>query len=95
MFDFEACIVKKGAHLVMQRIKNDPTPIVIFQMGKVGSFSVYKTLQLESPFNNIFHVHYLTPKGISQIKINNQNPPSHLVQSKILRKMLMLKLMDY
>lgn len=41
-------------------------PILIFQMGKVGSSSVYQSLKNAGIPNTIFHVHQLSDKGIGE-----------------------------
>jgi glycosyltransferase involved in cell wall biosynthesis/Tfp pilus assembly protein PilF len=65
-------------------------PIVIYQMGKVGSTSVYeslKALNLDSP---IYHVHYLTESGIKRIGNKNvdSRKPRHLNESMQLRRLI-------
>ena len=41
-------------------------PILIYQMGKVGSSSVYRSLKHAGIPNSIFHVHQLSDKGIER-----------------------------
>ncbi len=44
-------------------------PILIYQMGKVGSNTVHKTLLASGIQNPVFHVHFLTKEKIySNIK---------------------------
>ncbi len=43
-------------------------PILIYQMGKVGSSSVYRSLKHAGIPNSIFHVHQLSDKGIENKK---------------------------
>ena len=54
--------------------------ILIYQMGKVGSTSIYSSLIELKLDNSIFHVHALTPTSIEKIKnkakLNGQNIPS-------------------
>jgi tetratricopeptide (TPR) repeat protein len=65
-------------------------PVVIYQMGKVGSTSVYeslKALNLDSP---IYHVQYLTETGIKRIGNKNVDSriPRHLNESMQLRRLI-------
>ena len=39
-------------------------PVVVYQMGSVGSSTVYETLLLSGIKNPVFHVHYLYDQGI-------------------------------
>jgi len=64
-------------------------PILIYQMGKVGSSTVYETLKLAGIKNSIYHIHYLSKRRIRNA-INTYNSleyslvPMHLRRSKIL-----------
>ena len=40
------------------------TPILIYQMGKVGSSTIQKSLMLSKIESPVFHVHALSTKGI-------------------------------
>ena len=72
--------------------KSNP-PIIIYQMGKVGSSTISKSLKKAKLSNSVFHVHFLTQSGIEDAEkfhvINNVKLiPHHLRLSKMLRKKL-------
>ena len=62
-------------------------PVLIYQMGKVGSSSIYMSLKEIMP---TFHVHYLRKDLMDKINKNQINrgfaPPEHLVTSKMVLK---------
>lgn len=69
-------------------------PVLILTPGKVGSSSVYRTLNKKLNKNYIFHIHYLSKEGIensniSHLKSDRKSLPLHLLISKILYKKLM------
>jgi len=41
-----------------------PRPIVIYQMGKVGSTSIRDAVEFLGSFSSVFHVHTLSDRGI-------------------------------
>lgn len=43
-------------------------PILVYQMGKVGSTTVYESLRQAGLPNPIFHIHYLAPENIRRCK---------------------------
>jgi len=43
----------------------DTEALIIYQMGKVGSTSVYRSLKLIDLGMHVFHVHFLSPEGVS------------------------------
>ncbi len=46
-------------------------PLIIYQMGKVGSSSILRSLKALKAFAPIYHVHYLTHKSINNVeKVN-------------------------
>jgi len=47
-------------------------PILVFQMGKVGSTSIYQTLSSLNLDRPIYHVHFLSEPGIRSAKIWHQ-----------------------
>lgn len=57
-----------NARLAIQAYKHqsDPNAILIHQMGKVGSTSVYKTLCRKWPNKRIFHTHFLNSDRIAR-----------------------------
>jgi len=69
--------------------KNQP-PILIYQMGKVGSTSIYKTLKHATTHYPIFHIHWFSKKGLARAdRINAQTDDPifdmHLKRCKLLR----------
>ena len=65
-------------------------PILIYQMGKVGSTSVYKSLKRSAAKHPIFHIHWLSKEGlIRATKLNDDiNDPifdMHLRRCRLLR----------
>lgn len=68
-------------------------PILIYQMGKVGSATVHETLLYANLPHPIYHIHFLSYDGIKNAEkyfLNLKNPikPSHLSRSKILRQII-------
>ena len=75
---------------------NNEQPILVYQMGKVGSSTVSETLEKLNINNSIYHVHFLSDKNINDITLRYQNltksiVPMHLVRSKYLVKKFDLK----
>ncbi len=75
---------------------NDKQPIFVYQMGKVGSSTVSKTLEKLNINNSIFHVHFLSDKNINDLILRYKNltksiVPMHLIRSKYLVKKFDLK----
>jgi hypothetical protein len=58
------------------------TPIIVFQMGKVGSTSVSQALEQSVDRCPVFHVHFLNPPRLVQLidyyKSKGLQPPDHL-----------------
>lgn len=74
------------------QITLNPTPIAVYQMGKVGSETIVTSLQKSKSIAPIYHVHILAHKNIN-IALNNyqqkQQPLTlQLENSKILREYL-------
>ena len=68
-------------------------PVFIYQMGKVGSSTVYRSLKKNKLSNPVFHVHFLTFSGIknaekSHKSIKSEPIPYHIQLSKLLRNKL-------
>jgi hypothetical protein len=66
-------------------------PIIIYQMGKVGSSSVERILKGANLDRPVYHVHFLSHRGIANaekyfLSLNNSGTPHHIKLSKILRK---------
>lgn len=74
-------------------VTNTSKPLVIvLTIGKVGSSSIYYSLKQQLT-NRIFHIHYISDKGIEMSwkkhKISSRKSvPLHLITSKILSKLL-------
>lgn len=65
------------------------SPILVFQMGKVGSSSVFESLKYLGLKNPIFHIHYLSPSGIEHVERSNSGQtPRHILESRYLRNVL-------
>ena len=68
-------------------------PVFIYQMGKVGSSTVYRSLKKSKLSNPVFHTHFLTSSGIEMAeqfhKSAKRKPiPGHIQLSKMLRSKL-------
>ncbi|RCT55360.1 hypothetical protein DUZ96_03455 [Winogradskyella sp. KYW1333] len=74
-------------------VTNTSKPLVIvLTIGKVGSSSIYYSLKQQLT-NRIFHIHYLSDKGIETSwkkhkTSSRKSVPLHLITSKILSKLL-------
>jgi hypothetical protein len=76
----------------LQGLRRKP-PVVIYQVGKVGSQTVYRTLCAARLSNPLYHVHWLSPDSIRDIEEQYRNSgtrvmPRHLITSRILRRRL-------
>jgi len=74
--------------------KREVNPVIIYQMGKVGSTTIYESLQTLKGIS-VFHIHVLTPKSITGAEHVYQNSFSrtgkicqHLIESQYLRRQL-------
>lgn len=76
----------------MLRARSPRPPIVIYQMGKVGSRSVYDALSQTELAGAVFHVHWLTAEGIAatdaryQAAGTNYRPPHLLVSHALFQR---------
>ncbi|HET6566612.1 MAG TPA: putative capsular polysaccharide synthesis family protein [Rhodothermales bacterium] len=76
-------------------------PILVYQMGKVGSTTIYRSLQTAKLLNPVYHIHYLSPgnlewdeqrfvlarqKKILEPKTLQHIQTGHLLRSKLLRQ---------
>ena len=88
---------RAGVLRVLERIKlrlldfKAISPVIIYQMGKVGSTSVYNMVQTSNLKNPVFHIHYLSPEGIKNAEkffrnLQSKKIPHHLKLSKIIRR---------
>jgi len=69
----------------------DTPPIVIYQMGKVGSTTVCESLKNADLPNPVYHVHFLSHDGIKNAEeyflgLQKGISPPHIKRSKMLRK---------
>lgn len=69
----------------------DSSPIIIYQMGKVGSTTVYKSLESADLGISVHHAHFLSWEGIQDAEnyfLSLQKPkmPAHIARSKQLRE---------
>jgi len=72
--------------------ENNP-PVLIYQMGKVGSSTVYKSLKKSRLSNPVFHVHYLTNSGIKMAEtFHKSNSAVPIIPHIRLSKILLNKL---
>ena len=67
-------------------------PIVIYQMGKVGSMTIYETIRKYTE-NPVFHVHFLSPNEIERVskkytKAGVVREPHHMRDSRLLSNYL-------
>jgi hypothetical protein len=69
------------------------TPILVYQVGKVGSSTVYMSLRGALPRRFVFHIHYLSPDSLikysSRMKetfLTSGAIPEHLLESSYLRR---------
>ncbi len=68
-------------------------PVIVYQMGKVGSTSIYRSLKSYVPAENLYHVHYISPANIAKAERYLSDKPEfryqgHLETGKKLQKML-------
>ncbi|MEQ9823985.1 MAG: putative capsular polysaccharide synthesis family protein [Puniceicoccaceae bacterium] len=68
------------------------SPVVVYQMGKVGSSSIYESLRRLYNNKNVYHVHYLNPKYISRIVEKRTrlglSIPGHIQTSQLVRELI-------
>lgn len=77
--------IRKGAEWVQfyaQLHLKRSTPIIIYQMGKVGSSSVSKSLELHG-IDLVFHIHRMNPDNIEKVRQeyldNDERPPDERI----------------
>lgn len=68
-------------------------PILIYQMGKVGSTSITRALKKSTLDNPVFHIHWFSQKGLARAKQIYQSTRDpifgmHLQRCRLLRKKL-------
>ncbi len=80
---------------------NNQAPLIVFQMGKVGSTTIVRSLRALELDMPIYHVHRLTQEGIDRIESvykeafpDKQRIDSHLLASLYLRKRMQAGLGD-
>jgi hypothetical protein len=79
----------EGLNIRLFNFKKKP-PILIYQMGKVGSTSLYKTLKRSATRYPVFHIHWFSKKGLGRadrINATALDPifDMHLRRCKLLR----------
>jgi hypothetical protein len=84
MFQF-----KKWAKIKFSDFSQHP-PLLIFTPGKVGSSTVYHSLKNQKSGIPLFHIHFLSQRGIRSAREffikNNVKIPKHLIVSELLRR---------
>jgi len=67
---------------------NPHPPIVVWQMGKVGSRTVYESIKSLGFANPVFHVHFINPENLIRVqniyKEKGLSLPRHIYDGKIL-----------
>jgi hypothetical protein len=86
------CFFVEGLNIRIRSFSGQP-PILIYQMGKVGSATVHETLVHANLSQPVYHVHFLSYDGIKNAEEffrNLRNPinPGHLRRSKVLRQII-------
>ncbi len=62
-------------------------PILVYQMGKVGSTAILKSLQRLNLYNRVYHAHFLSKSGIKSVEDYYRSlpyieVPNHIYESK-------------
>ena len=75
---------------VLELISDPKYSVVVYQMGKVGSMSLYESLVKTNPDFQVFHVHFLNnlDRMESAVKKKFENPVFSLLEIKKGRKLL-------
>lgn len=75
--------------------KKKGRPIIIHQMGKVGSTSIYEELKKQVPDSPLYHTHFLSQAGIhdAKLRLRELEPRSNanawcLLESEVLRDLV-------
>lgn len=67
---------------------NPHPPIVVWQKGKVGSSSIYKTLTSMGLANPVFQIHFLNPDNLARTRNDHESKgipvPTHIDEGEIL-----------
>lgn len=74
-------------------------PIIIYQMGKVGSSTVFSSLKQSDIQNPVIQIHFLSKNGIEEAEAYFQNLPNpvnahHIQRSKTLREKIIRNRFD-
>lgn len=88
-------VARFRCHLLLKNLgKRQVSPVIIYQMGKVGSTTIYESLQTLKGIS-VFHIHVLAPKSITGAEHVYRNSFSrtgkicqHLIESQYLRRQL-------
>ena len=81
---------KERSEFYLRNFDANP-PVVIYQMGKVGSSSVYRSLSNSRLLNPVYQVHFLSEKGIREaeqyfLSLEMPVTAQHIKRSKLLKK---------
>jgi hypothetical protein len=67
-------------------------PVIVFQMGKVGSMSVVRAIRAANRLRPVYHVHRLTDEGLAleveRARRRGMGLPSHIWESRHVRELL-------
>ena len=69
-------------HLVRLRWKKPRRPVIVYQMGKVASTSVYQSLKSTTD-HSVFHVHRLSPENIEKVRQRHEKLGQAHVHEKL------------
>ncbi len=85
----------KFRHFISRSIRGKAPTVLVYQMGRVGSSSILKTLHQSKLKAHLYHVHYLTPSTLERYHSQMQQNFSergflgeHLIRGLELRKRL-------
>ena len=63
--DFASLRIWREVRREVRRVLNgDPAPVIVYQMGRVGSTALVVALQQSSINRPVLHVHFLSPNGV-------------------------------
>lgn len=73
----------EGLYIRSLNFRKQP-PVLIYQMGKVGSTSIYKTLKRARIRYPIFHIHWFSKKGLYRAdEVNAEANPQRLTSDTL------------
>lgn len=74
-------ILFKAAYPSLYR-KLDDNIFLVYTMGKVGSITVQAGIEMKFPFNEVFHIHFLSPHGLQKHKEFNKTESGYKLAEK-------------